>query len=66
MLISYICALTICYRFEGGWTVIIGTSSHPVSSFVLAFLAFGGSAFWAQVIAVLSAIRDVQKAKAQK
>ncbi|MEP6622044.1 MAG: hypothetical protein ABJE47_22165 [bacterium] len=67
--VSYVCSLGICLVVSNGSTVVLvpatdAMAAHTISAFAVAFLAMGGSAFWAQVIGVLSAIKDVQKPKA--
>lgn len=43
------------------WVVAINGRSYGAAT--LAFLSLGGSAFWAEVIGVLTAVKDIRKAQ---
>ncbi len=67
MLLSYLSSLSICVLFIGGLRVPLpGAPDRSISVFVLAGLAVGGSAFWAQIIGVLSAIKDLKQKEFRK
>ena len=59
--LAYVCALATSWLIAGGMTIQFASARPPMSIFVFAVLASGGSAFWTQVVGFASAAKDARQ-----